>query len=63
MASQKVEICLKKKNPPRAQIFCYFRIESRNIKIPAYALIARNISRVNCPKLVKMAKMAIFKPS
>ena len=28
----------------------------------AYALIARNISRVNCPKLVKMAKMAIFKP-
>ena len=30
MASQKVEICLKKKNPPRAQIFRYFRIESRN---------------------------------
>ena len=28
-----------------------------------YALIARIISRVNCPKLVKMAKMAIFKPS
>ena len=32
MASQKVEICLKKKNPPRAQIFRYFRIESRNKK-------------------------------
>ena len=31
--------------------------------ISAYALIARIISRVNCPKLVKMAKMAIFKPS
>ena len=30
MASYKVEICLKKKNPPRAQIFRYFRIESRN---------------------------------
>ena len=28
-------------------------------KISAYALIARNISRLNCPKL---AKMAIFKP-
>ena len=32
MASYKVEICLKKKNPPRAQIFRYFRIESRNKK-------------------------------
>ena len=32
MASYKVEICLKKKNPPRAQIFRYFRIESRNNK-------------------------------
>ena len=32
MASWKVEICLKKKNPPRAQIFRYFRIESRNNK-------------------------------
>ena len=32
MASKKVEICLKKKNPPRAQIFRYFRIESRNNK-------------------------------
>ena len=30
MASQKVEICLKKKKPPRAQIFRYFRTESRN---------------------------------
>ena len=30
MASYKVEICLKKKNPSRAQIFRYFRIESRN---------------------------------
>ena len=30
MASQKVEICLKKKNPPRAQMFRYFRIENRN---------------------------------
>ena len=30
MASKKVEICLKKKNPPRAQIFRYFRIEIRN---------------------------------
>ena len=30
MASLKVEICLKKKNPPRAQIFRYFRIKSRN---------------------------------
>ena len=30
MASWKVEICLKKKNPPRAQIFRYFRIESGN---------------------------------
>ena len=27
MSSYKVEICLKKKNPPRAQIFRYFRIE------------------------------------
>ena len=33
MASQEVEICLKKKKPPRAQIFRYFRIESRNNKI------------------------------
>ena len=32
MASLKVEICLKKKNPTRAQIFRYFRIESRNNK-------------------------------
>ena len=32
MASLKVEICLKKKNPPRVQIFRYFRIESRNNK-------------------------------
>ena len=32
----------------------------RRIKSPAYALIARNISRVNCPKL---AKMVIFKSS
>ena len=30
MSSLKVENCLKKKNPPRAQIFRYFRIESRN---------------------------------
>ena len=30
MASFKVEICLKKKKPTRAQIFRYFRIESRN---------------------------------
>ena len=30
MASLKVEICLKKKNPPRSQIFRYFRIESQN---------------------------------
>ena len=30
MASSKVEICQKNKNPPRAQIFRYFRIESRN---------------------------------
>ena len=29
----------------------------------AYSLIARIILRVNCPKLVKMAIMAIFKPS
>ena len=32
MASWKVEICLKKKNQPRAQLFRYFRIESRNNK-------------------------------
>ena len=33
MASIKVEICLKKKkDPPRAQIFRYFRIENRNNK-------------------------------
>ena len=30
MASEKVEICLKKKNPPRAQMFRYFPYESRN---------------------------------
>ena len=35
----------------------------RSFGQPGYALIARIISRVNCPKLVKMAKMAIFKPS
>ena len=29
----------------------------------AYALIARIILRVNCPKLVRMAKIAAFKPS
>ena len=29
MTIQKVEISLKKKNPPRAQIFRYFRIETR----------------------------------
>ena len=33
MASLKVEICLKKKNSPRAQIFSYFRYECRNNKI------------------------------
>ena len=32
MATKKVEICLKKKNPPRAQIFRHFRIESPNNK-------------------------------
>ena len=32
MASYKVEVCLKKKKPTRAQIFRYFRIESRNNK-------------------------------
>ena len=32
MAGYKVEVCLKKKNPPRAQIFRYFRLESRNNK-------------------------------
>ena len=32
MASSKVEFCLKNKNPPRAQIFRYFRYESRNKK-------------------------------
>ena len=32
MASQKVEICLKKKKPTRAQIFRYFRIKSRSNK-------------------------------
>ena len=26
----KLEVCLKKKKPPRAQIFRYFRYESRN---------------------------------
>ena len=30
MVSSKVEIFLKKKNSTRAQIFRYFRIESRN---------------------------------
>ena len=30
MAVWKVEICLEKKNLPRAQIFRYFRFESRN---------------------------------
>ena len=35
MANQKVEICLKKKNPPRAQRFRYFRYESRNKKTNA----------------------------
>ena len=30
MASVKVEVCLKKKNPPRAQIFRYFCCKSRN---------------------------------
>ena len=30
MAIKKVEFCLKEKNPPRAQIFRYFRIENRN---------------------------------
>ena len=30
MASEKVKICLKKKNPPWAQISRYFRNESRN---------------------------------
>ena len=29
MANSKVEICLKKKTPPRAQIFRYFCYESR----------------------------------
>ena len=35
MASWKVEICLKKKNPTRAQIFRYFRYESRNSNMGA----------------------------
>ena len=32
MASWKVEICLKKKNPPQTQIFGYFRYETQNNK-------------------------------
>ena len=32
MAGKKVETCLKKKKPTRAQIFRYFRIESRKNK-------------------------------
>ena len=32
MASLKVEICLKKKNPPELKFFRYFSIESRNKK-------------------------------
>ena len=45
MASLKVEICLKKKNPPRAQIFRYFRIECRNhenIKL----IVASNLTKL-----------------
>ena len=33
MASLKFEICLKKKNPTRAQIFRYFRIKSNGTKM------------------------------
>ena len=40
MSSLKIEIRLKKKNPFRAQIFRYFRIESRNNKT---AKIKRNL--------------------
>ena len=39
--------------------FNQFGTISKTDYLSAYALIARNISRVNCPKL---AKMAIFKP-
>ena len=33
MATKKVEICLKKKKPPRAQVFRYFRINNYIIKM------------------------------
>ena len=46
MASWKVEICLKKKNPPRAQIFHYFRIDSRN--------------KNDCPKIAKFCRRFHF---
>ena len=44
MASLKVEICLKKKNPTRSQIFRYFGIESRNNKMQIYVQICSRVS-------------------
>ena len=60
MASLKVEICLKKKNPPRAQIFRYFRIESRNKKIVFVpcnrSIIANKLRLTNLKRFIRRIK-------
>ena len=48
MASSKVEICLKKKNPPRAQIFRHFRIENRNNKFYQWSSFANLGGFMDC---------------
>ena len=44
---------------PNKLLLYQFGATSKTDSLSAYALIARNISRVNCPKL---AEIAIFKP-
>ena len=62
MASSKVEICLKKKNPPRAQIFRYFRIESRNKKL-ALGWTYRYLSTFNLLTFAMNARIKDMKQS
>ena len=54
MASLKVEICLKKKKPPRAQIFRYFRIESRKKKVLYFFKSCLKLQRILLALAIKM---------
>ena len=59
MTSWKVEICLEKKKPPRAQIFRYFLIESRNKNvqaIKAFKWKKKNLYKVRVSEFTKCKK-------